>query len=357
MRVTANQVTIARLLGLPLLAYLAYGGEQMRVLAVIVGTIIGLTDFVDGYLARKHGTTVLGSLLDPVADKVFIVVCYTSYADLGGIPWWLAAVILSRELLVTVLRSSLELRGRRLPSSVAGKAKTWVQMLGIAFVVLVAAMNPAYLPALFAVPLGAALLAIAIVRIVAHRRFRPIEFAALVLVGFLTAALFGPAAARVTVLGFVILITWYSAADYLTVAVPRAAQARRVPLAPLGPPGRRRPLADRRAGRHRPRSAPRDPDHHPALLRHGPRRPRQLLRPPRHHRFLLGRQPLGRGRPARRRACSARRTAASCRPSPCWSPSPKPFAAWPATCARLPAAPRRRASPPRPTARDGGAPG
>ena len=192
----------------------------MRVLAVIVGTIIGLTDFVDGYLARKHGTTVLGSLLDPVADKVFIVVCYTSYADLGGIPWWLAAVILSRELLVTVVRSSLELRGRRLPSSVAGKAKTWVQMLGIAFVVLVAAMSPAYLPALFAVPLGAALLAIAIVRIVAHRRFRPIEFAALVLIGFLIAAMFGPAAARVTVLGFVILITWYCAADYLTIAVP-----------------------------------------------------------------------------------------------------------------------------------------
>jgi cardiolipin synthase (CMP-forming) len=220
MRVTANQVTIARLLGLPLLAYLAYGGEQMRVLAVIVGTVIGLTDFVDGHLARKHGTTVLGSLLDPVADKVFIVVCYATYADLGGISWWIAAAILSRELLVTVLRSSLELRGRRLPSSVAGKAKTWVQMLGIGFVVLVSVMKPTYLPLLFAVPLGAALLTIALLRVIAHRRFRPIEFAALVLIGFLTAALIGPIAARVTVLGFVILITWYSAADYLTVGVP-----------------------------------------------------------------------------------------------------------------------------------------
>ena len=108
----------------------------MRIIAVILGTLIGLTDTVDGYLARKHGVTVLGSLLDPVADKVFIVVSYGICADRGLIPWWVAAAILSRELGVTVLRSSLELRGRRLPSTNVAKAKTWVQMLGIGFVVL-----------------------------------------------------------------------------------------------------------------------------------------------------------------------------------------------------------------------------
>jgi CDP-diacylglycerol--glycerol-3-phosphate 3-phosphatidyltransferase len=219
MRITANQVTIARLIGLPFVGALSYGDERMRILAVIIGTLIGLTDTVDGYLARKHGVTVLGSLLDPVADKVFIVVTYGICADRGLIPWWVAAAVLARELGVTVLRSSLELRGRRLPSTNAAKAKTWVQMLGIGFVVLspiVAARG--YLVMLFAVPLSAALLTMGILRLTPRRRFRPIEFAATVLVGFLAAAVLGgPEVTRITVLGFVVAMTWYSALDYVIV--------------------------------------------------------------------------------------------------------------------------------------------
>jgi len=219
MRITANQVTIARLIAMPLVAALAYGTEQMQIFAVILGTLVGLTDTVDGYLARKYGVTVLGSLLDPVADKVFIVVCYGVCSDMGIIPWWVAAAILSRELGVTVLRSSLELRGQRLPSTNAAKAKTWVQMLGIGFVVLspiVAARGNLLL--LFGIPLAAALITMAILRLTPRRRFRPIEFAATVLIGFLTAALLGGAhATRVTVLAFVVAMTWYSAADYVVV--------------------------------------------------------------------------------------------------------------------------------------------
>jgi cardiolipin synthase len=219
MRITANQVTIARLIGMPFVAALAYGDEQSRIIAVILGTLIGLTDTVDGYLARKYGVTVLGSLLDPVADKVFIVVCYGCYADLGGIPWWVAAAILSRELGVTVLRSSLELRGQRLPSTNAAKAKTWVQMLGIGFVALNPIVNArGYLLLLFSVPLAGALITMAILRLTPRRRFRPIEFAATVLVGFLGAALLGGApAARMTVLCFAVAMTWYSALDYIVV--------------------------------------------------------------------------------------------------------------------------------------------
>src|SRR5215468_6672779 len=136
MRVTANQVTSARLLAMPLVGWLVYGNPTTQAIGVAIGVLIGLTDTVDGYLARKHGTTVLGSLLDPVADKVFIVVCYGCCADLGLFSWGITAAILSRELLVTVLRSSLELRGLRLPSTNAAKAKTWVQMMGIGFIVL-----------------------------------------------------------------------------------------------------------------------------------------------------------------------------------------------------------------------------
>jgi cardiolipin synthase len=219
MRVTANQVTVIRLLGMPLVGYTLYGGPHLHIVGVIVGTLIGLTDFVDGYLARKHGPTVLGSLLDPVADKIFIVVCYGCFVARGGIPWWVAAAIFSRELFVTVLRSSLELGGRRLTSSGVAKAKTWIQMIAFAFLVLIPIVGPAGLPVLFAIPFGVALLVLAIGRLFAHRRWRGFEIAALTLIPFLGLSFAGTRASQILLLAAVVFITWYSALDYLAVGL------------------------------------------------------------------------------------------------------------------------------------------
>ena len=100
-------------------------------------------------------------------------------------------------------------------------------MLGIGFVVLspiVAARG--YLALLFGVPLAGALITMLILRLTPRRRFRPIEFAATVLIGFLAAALLGGApAARITVLAFVVAMTWYSAADYIGVGFRELARA------------------------------------------------------------------------------------------------------------------------------------
>jgi cardiolipin synthase len=220
MRITANQVTVARICALPFMGYAIYGDARLRVWGVIIGTLVGLTDFVDGYLARKYGSTVLGSLLDPVADKVFIVVCYASYADRGGVAWWVAAAILSRELLVTVLRSSLELRGRRLASTIIAKTKTWVQMIGFGLLALVHVLGPGRgLILLFAVPLAVSVLVASVGYALAPVLFRPFGFAAIVLAGFLLAAAGGPHPAEIAVLGFVVFITWYSALDYLALGL------------------------------------------------------------------------------------------------------------------------------------------
>ena len=77
--ITANQVTLARLIPMPLLSWLIYEGAEQGYTnnvymwsALIAGTLIGFTDWVDGQIARKYGPTVLGGLLDPIADKVFI---------------------------------------------------------------------------------------------------------------------------------------------------------------------------------------------------------------------------------------------------------------------------------------------
>ena len=226
MRITANQVTSVRLLAMPLVGLLIYGNPDTQLWGVFIGTLIGLTDTVDGYLARKHGPTVLGSLLDPVADKIFIVVCYGCFADRGGVSWLLAAAIFSRELLVTVLRSSLELNGRRLPSTGIAKAKTWVQMIGCGLLVLIPILGSGRKLILLFGLLFAFALTVVLAGRLAGRRRRGFEIAAVSLVPFVVASFFGAAVERGLWLFAVVFITWFSALDYLKAGVAELSRIR-----------------------------------------------------------------------------------------------------------------------------------
>ena len=142
--ITANQVTVARLIPMPLLSWLIYEGSGRYEgnwylwSALIAGTVIGCTDWVDGMLARKYGPTVLGGLLDPIADKVFVAFAYIPFADdaVGLIPAWLAAAMFVREFFITALRSAYEQRDLSLKTSYLGKVKTWTQMQGIGVALL-----------------------------------------------------------------------------------------------------------------------------------------------------------------------------------------------------------------------------
>jgi phosphatidylglycerophosphate synthase len=226
MRITANQVTTVRLLAMPLVGLLIYGADDTQLWGVVIGTLIGLTDTVDGYLARKHGPTVLGSLLDPVADKIFIVVCYGCYADRGGISWVLVAAIFSRELLVTVLRSSLELTGRRLRSTGIAKAKTWVQMIGFGILVLIPILGSGRkLILLFTLLFAFALTVVAAGRLLGRPR-RGFEIAAVAWAPFVVASFFGAQVERGLWLVAVVFITWYSALDYLKAGVTELSRIR-----------------------------------------------------------------------------------------------------------------------------------
>lgn len=139
--ISANMVTEARLVSMPLISWLVYRGwhdpdHSALWLALVLGTLIGCTDFVDGYLARKYGPTVFGGLLDPLADKVFVAFAYLPFADLGLVPVWACAFMFVREFLVTALRSAYEQRALTLKTSYMAKAKTWTQMQGIGMMVL-----------------------------------------------------------------------------------------------------------------------------------------------------------------------------------------------------------------------------
>jgi cardiolipin synthase len=131
---TANTITIVRILALPFpcWALIARPPQPWMWVAFVFGTLVGATDFVDGWLARKDGPTVLGSLLDPVADKLFIAMLLLPLVASGECPAWAAGSLFVRELLITSLRTSLAVRKRSLKTSQLGKLKTVVQMGGIA---------------------------------------------------------------------------------------------------------------------------------------------------------------------------------------------------------------------------------
>jgi CDP-diacylglycerol--glycerol-3-phosphate 3-phosphatidyltransferase len=132
MKITANQVTIARVILLPIpTALVLYADRTGLFIAMIVGTIIGATDALDGWMARRDGPTVLGAFLDPTADKLFVAALLFPFAATGYCPPWVAGGIFFRELLITGLRTSMEIRQERLKTSQLGKLKTVVQMGGL----------------------------------------------------------------------------------------------------------------------------------------------------------------------------------------------------------------------------------
>jgi len=140
-----NTLTLGRIFLVPLLVVvLLTSFDGRRVLGVsneILGAAIfglaSLTDWLDGFLARRRGqVTGLGEWMDPLADKLLITAALISLVQLGRAPAWMVAVILGRELVVTVLRSFIYARGQSLPASGVGKAKMAAQVIAILLLIL-----------------------------------------------------------------------------------------------------------------------------------------------------------------------------------------------------------------------------
>ena len=101
-----------------------------HVIALIVAVIAGLTDLVDGYLARKFKVeSDFGRLIDPLADKIFVLATYTMMVSYALIPGWFLIIILAREFIVTGLRTLASAKGVVIAVDRWGKLKTALQML------------------------------------------------------------------------------------------------------------------------------------------------------------------------------------------------------------------------------------
>ena len=100
--------------------------------AAFIFTIAAITDFVDGWLARKwQVVTVLGKFLDPLADKLIVMVALFMLIPLDRVPAWAVFLILAREMVVTGLRSIASSEGIVIDASELGKYKTIYQMVAI----------------------------------------------------------------------------------------------------------------------------------------------------------------------------------------------------------------------------------
>jgi cardiolipin synthase (CMP-forming) len=136
-----NLLTWARVLAIPLLVaifYLPMGltSAEQNLLSTIVFTAAAITDWIDGWLARRWGqTSAFGAFLDPVADKLMVCTALVILVDLGRLNPMIGMIIIGREITISALREWMASVGAR--SNVAvnwlGKAKTIAQMVAVPF--------------------------------------------------------------------------------------------------------------------------------------------------------------------------------------------------------------------------------
>ncbi len=145
-----NRITVARVLLIPVFVILLSGdfswgfihfGDVSLSVSRMTGTIIfiiaAMTDWIDGYYARKYNlVTNFGKFLDPLADKLLVSSAFIILVGLGHAPAWVVIIIIAREFAVTGLRLILADSGEVVAANMLGKIKTWTQMLAIILLLL-----------------------------------------------------------------------------------------------------------------------------------------------------------------------------------------------------------------------------
>ena len=133
----SNVLSFLRLAGVPLVLWLILG-PQADGLAVLVLALGGITDWLDGYLARAwHQTSRVGQMLDPIADRLYILAVLIALALREIVPWWVAVIIVGRDVFVVVLVPILKTRGySSLPVHFLGKVATFCLLYAFPLVLL-----------------------------------------------------------------------------------------------------------------------------------------------------------------------------------------------------------------------------
>src|ERR1700720_3939579 len=131
----ANRLTLSRLaLTVLFVALLSSFWHYARSTALVIFLIAGLTDFIDGEIARRYGViTNFGKLMDPLVDKIMVAAAFISLVPLKGIPAWAATTVVARDFLITGLRLMATTKGRVLPAERLGKQKNSLPVITLLF--------------------------------------------------------------------------------------------------------------------------------------------------------------------------------------------------------------------------------
>lgn len=137
-----NKITIARMLLIPIMIVIPFLNIQgtlenteitySNIIILIIFLIASLTDFLDGYLARKKNlVTTFGKFLDPIADKLLVLSALIMLVEMNRIPAWIPIIIAAREFIVSGIRMLAAGEGNVIAASWLGKIKTVSQMIAI----------------------------------------------------------------------------------------------------------------------------------------------------------------------------------------------------------------------------------
>ena len=130
-----NKLTIGRMIAVPVFIVVLMTGYFYAAAAIFMAA--SFTDFLDGYIARKHNlVTNFGKIMDPLADKVLVIAALVCLVELGQVAAWMVIVILAREFTVTGLRTVAAAQGVVIAAGMTGKMKTVLQMVAVPLLLL-----------------------------------------------------------------------------------------------------------------------------------------------------------------------------------------------------------------------------
>lgn len=138
LRTVPNLLTLLRIASIPaVLAFIDNESPLRSFIACLLYVLAAVTDFLDGYLARRqHQVSLLGQFLDPLADKILVMATLVWMVPLGRIDGWIVILLLTRELAITTLRGIASAQGLVIAARPLGKEKTALQLVGIACLIL-----------------------------------------------------------------------------------------------------------------------------------------------------------------------------------------------------------------------------
>ena len=129
----ANAITVGRLLLSPLMFLVIPEHDEGAWAAFVLWFLLCVSDFIDGYLARRHGTMSSGAFLDPLADKVLVLGAMFTLVAREVFPLVPVLIIAAREFVISIYRTVASSKGVSVPASNLAKWKTFVQQLAVGF--------------------------------------------------------------------------------------------------------------------------------------------------------------------------------------------------------------------------------